>query len=155
MNVFFSNWRRTVLLVFFLALLTRGAFILTQQDGYYFPDSLVYSQTVVKLLFVGEFGADFGHAPGYPVFLAVMYWLFGESIFAIRVVESVMGALLAVIMAQIGRRVGGEIVGALAGTIWAVYPLGIFIAGLVYPQGLGAMLLACAVYCVLPAKLEE
>ena len=124
MNAFFSNWRRTVFLIFFLALLTRVAFILTQQDGFYFPDSLIYSQTAVKLLSAGEFGADFGLAPGYPVFLAAVYWLFGESIFAIRVVESVIGALLAVIMAQVGRRVGGEIVGALAGIIWAVYPLG-------------------------------
>jgi 4-amino-4-deoxy-L-arabinose transferase-like glycosyltransferase len=89
------------------------------------------------------------------VFLAGVYLLFGESIFVIRVVESVMGAFLAVIMAQVGRRVGGEIVGALAGIIWAIYPMGIFVAGLVYPQGLGAMLLACAVYCVLPAKHEE
>ena len=109
------------------------------------------SQTAVKLLSVGEFGADFGRAPGYPVFLAAVYWLFGESIFAIRLVESIMGALLAVIMAQVGRRVGGEMVGALAGIIWAVYPLGIFVAGLVYPTGLTAMFLACGVYCLLPA----
>ena len=32
MNAFFSNWRRTVFLIFSLALLTRGAFILTQQE---------------------------------------------------------------------------------------------------------------------------
>ena len=100
MNLFFSNWRRTLYLIFFLALLTRVAFILTQQDGFYFPDSLLYSQTAVKLLSAGEFGADFGLAPGYPVFLAAVYLVFGESIFVIRVVESVMGALLAVIMAQ-------------------------------------------------------
>jgi 4-amino-4-deoxy-L-arabinose transferase-like glycosyltransferase len=155
MNAFSSNWRRTLSLIFFLALLTRVVFILTQQTGFYFPDSLVYSQTAVELLSAREFGADFGHAPGYPVFLAAVYWLFGESIFTIRVVESVMGAFLVVIIAALGRRVGGEIVGALAGILWAVYPMGIFIVGLVYPTGLAATLLACAVYCVLPAKLEE
>jgi 4-amino-4-deoxy-L-arabinose transferase-like glycosyltransferase len=155
MNAFLSNWRRTLYLVFFLALLTRVAFILTQQDGFYFPDSTMDSQTAVKLLSVGEFGGGFGRAPGYPVFLAAVYWLFGESIFAIRLVESFMGALLAVIIAQIGRRVGGEMVGALAGVVWAVYPLGIFVAGLVYPTGLTAMFLACGVYCLLPATHEE
>src|SRR5262245_46282512 len=128
MNAFFSNWRRTLFLIFFLALLMRGAFILTQQDGFYFPDSLVDSQTAVKLLSVGEFGANYDGAPGYPVFLAAVYLLFGDSIFAVRVVEGAMGAFLALIMAAVGRRVGGEIVGALAGIIWAVYPLGIFIA---------------------------
>src|SRR6185503_7132192 len=83
----FSNWRRTLVSVFFLALLARCAFILTQQDGYYFPDSLLYSQTAVKLLSAGEFGADFGFAPGYPVFLAAVYLLFGSGIFTTRVVE--------------------------------------------------------------------
>jgi 4-amino-4-deoxy-L-arabinose transferase-like glycosyltransferase len=155
MNVFFSNWRRTVFLIFLLALLTRVAFILTQQDGFYFPDSAEYSETAVKLLSVGEFGANYAKAPGYPVFLAAVYLLFGESIFAIRVVESFMGAFLAVIIAALGRRVGGEIVGSLAGIIWAFYPLGIFIAGLVYPTGLAAMFLACGVCCVLPAIRED
>jgi 4-amino-4-deoxy-L-arabinose transferase-like glycosyltransferase len=155
MNLFFSNWRRTVFSVFCLALLTRVAFILTQQDGFYFEDSLAYSKTAVKLLSDGEFGRNFGRAPGYPVFLAAVYLLFGESILGIRVVESVMGAFLAVIIAQLGRRVGDEIVGAIAGIIWAVYPMGIFIAGLVYPTSLTAMLLACGVYCVLPAMHEE
>jgi 4-amino-4-deoxy-L-arabinose transferase-like glycosyltransferase len=155
MNLFLSNWRRTALSIFFLALLTRVAFILTQQNGFYFPDSLLYSRVAVNLLSAGEFGPDFGLAPGYPVFLAAVYLPFGQNIFAIRLVESFMGAFLAVIIATIGRRVGGELIGALAGIIWAIYPLGIFVAGLVYPQGLGAMLLAAGVYCVLPATHEE
>jgi 4-amino-4-deoxy-L-arabinose transferase-like glycosyltransferase len=155
MRVFSLNWRHTSFLVFLLAFLVRGAFILTQQDGFYFPDSLMDSQTAVKLLSAGEFGADFGRAPGYPVFLAAVYWLFGESILAIRVVESFMGAFLAIVMAALGRRVGGEIVGILAGIMWAVYPMGIFIAGLVYPTALAVMLLACGVWCMLPARQEE
>ena len=155
MRVFSLNWRHTSFLVFLLAFLVRGAFILTQQDGFYFPDSLVYSQTAVSLLSVGEFGANYDRAPAYPVFLAAVYWLFGESILAIRVVESFMGAFLAIVMAALGRRVGGEIVGILAGIMWAVYPMGIFIAGLVYPTGLAVMLLACGVWCMLPARQEE
>src|SRR5262245_50710342 len=154
MNFFLANWRRTAVSIFVLAFLTRGTFIATQRDGFYFPDSLEYSRVAVNLLSVGEFGADFRLAPGYPVFLSVVYWCFGESIFAVRIVESFMGAVLAVIIATLGKRVGGEIVGVLAGTIWAIYPLGIFIAGLVYPQGLGAALLACAVYGLLPAPHE-
>src|SRR5690349_15263182 len=101
------NWRRTILLVFFLALITRVAFILTQQDGFYFPDSTMDSGTAVRLLSAAEFGVDFGRAPGYPVFLAGVYLLFGQNIFAIRLVESFMGAFLAVIIAALGRRISG------------------------------------------------
>jgi 4-amino-4-deoxy-L-arabinose transferase-like glycosyltransferase len=154
MTVFFSNWRRTVSLIFFLALLMRVAFILTQQNGYYFWDSLEYSQAAVNLLSDGGF-ANYDRAPGYSVFLAAVYSMFGESIFIIRLVESFLGAFLAVIMTALGRRVAGEFVGALAGIIWAVYPLGVFIAGLMYPTGVATMLLACGVCCLLPAMHEE
>jgi 4-amino-4-deoxy-L-arabinose transferase-like glycosyltransferase len=65
-------------------------------------------------------------------------------------VESVMGAFLAVVIALIGRRIGGEVVGALAGILWSIYPLGVFIAGLVYPTTLLTMLLACGLLCFLP-----
>jgi 4-amino-4-deoxy-L-arabinose transferase-like glycosyltransferase len=155
MNVFFSNWRRTLASIFFLALLTRVAFVLTQQDGFYFPDSVQYSQAAVNLLTAGELGASYDRAPAYPLFLAAVYSLFGESILAIRVAESVMGAFLAMITAALGRRVAGETVGALAGVIWGVYPMGIFIAGLVYPTNLAAVLLACGVWCVVPPASEE
>jgi 4-amino-4-deoxy-L-arabinose transferase-like glycosyltransferase len=150
-----SNWRRTLLFIFVLALLARGAFILTQQDGFYFPDSTIYSGAAVNLLTTGDLGANYVRAPGYPVFLAAMYTLFGEGIFGIRVVESIMGAFLAIIIAVIGRRVGGESVGALAGIIWSIYPLGVFIAGLVYPTGLATTLLACGVWCALPVSKQE
>ena len=150
-----SNWRRTLFFIFVLALLTRGAFILTQQDGFYFPDSTIYSQAAVNLLTTGDLGATYQRAPAYPVFLAAVYAFLGESTFAIRAVESFIGAFLAVVIAVIGRRVGGKIAGALAGIIWAVYPMGVFIAGLVYPTGLCAMLLACGVWCLLPLPKQE
>jgi 4-amino-4-deoxy-L-arabinose transferase-like glycosyltransferase len=155
MRAFFLNGRHTSFLVFLLAFLGRGAFILTQQEGFYFPDSLEYSRAAVSLLDFGALGADYDRAPAYPVFLASVYFLFGENIFAVRVVESFIGALLAVIIALIGRRVAVPAVGVLAGITWAIYPLGIFIAGLVYPTNVAALLLACGVYFVLPNAYED
>lgn len=155
MNFPSLDWRRMLFLIFSLALLTRGVLILAQQDGFYFPDSISYSRTAVKLIEHGEFGSTFGRAPGYPVFLAAVYALFGENIFAVRAVESLMGALLAVMIAVVGKRSGGELAGTLAGILWAVYPMGVFIAGLMYPTGLATFLLACAVWCMLPGPAEE
>jgi 4-amino-4-deoxy-L-arabinose transferase-like glycosyltransferase len=155
MTAFLSSWPRTLLCVFLLALLTRGVFILTQQDGFYFLDSVKYTDAAWNLITHGEIGEGYQRAPGYPVFIATVYRVFGETIFAIRAVEGVMGALLAVLMAVIGRRAGGEIVGTLAGITWGLYPMGIFIAGLVYPTGLAAMLLVCAVWCIMPRQKQE
>src|SRR5262249_26342742 len=49
----------------------------------------------------------------------------------------------------------GKIAGALAGILWSIYPLGIFVAGLVYPTGLLTMLLAGGVFCILSEPQRE
>ena len=146
----FPHWRQTLLAIFLAALAIRGVFILTLQDGYYFPDSVSYSGAAVNLLTNGELGKAYNRPPGYPVFLAAIYLLFGNGIFAVRMVESVMGALLAVVIAMIARRIGGTTVGALAGFLWSIYPIAVFITGLVYPTNLLTTLLALGILCFVP-----
>ena len=155
MYPFCRNWSRALLFVFIIALLARGAFILMLQDGFYFPDSTEYSAAAVNLITKGELGAEYSRPPGYPVFLATIYALFGQSIFATRMVESILGAFLAVVIALIAKRIGGEIVGGLTGMLWAVYPMGVFIAGLVYPENLLTMLLALGMLCFLPPSHQD
>jgi 4-amino-4-deoxy-L-arabinose transferase-like glycosyltransferase len=58
-------------------------------------------------------------------------------------------------IAIIARRIGGQGVGALAGMLWSVYPLGVFIAGLVYPTSVLTLLLACAVLCLMTTGGQE
>jgi 4-amino-4-deoxy-L-arabinose transferase-like glycosyltransferase len=151
----FGNWRRTLLSIFVVALLIRSVFVLSLQDGFYFPDSVQYSRAAINLLTNGELGESYHRPPGYPVFLASIYLFFGESILAVRMVESIMSALLAVIIALIGKRIGGQTTGAIAGILWSIYPLGVFIAGLVYPTNLLTVLLACGVLCFLPDSQQE
>ena len=89
------------------------------------------------------------------MFLAGIYLLLGENILAVRMVESVWALSWPSAIALIGRRVGGETVGIIAGLLWSIYPIGVFIAGLVYPTGLLATLLACGVLCILPDSHQE
>jgi 4-amino-4-deoxy-L-arabinose transferase-like glycosyltransferase len=151
----FGTWRRTLLSIFIVALLIRGGFVLTLQDGFYFPDSIEYSGAALNLLISGQLGEAYNRPPAYPVFLAAIYVLFGERILAVRMVESVMGALLAVIIALIGKRIGGQNAGAIAGILWSIYPLGVFIAGVLYPTNLLTVLLASGVLCFLPDSQQE
>jgi 4-amino-4-deoxy-L-arabinose transferase-like glycosyltransferase len=151
----FGNWRRTLLSIFVVALLIRGVFVLSLQGGFYFPDSVHYSRAAINLLTNGELGESYHRPPGYPVFLASIYLFFGESILAVRMVESVMGALLAVMIALIGKRIGGQAAGAIAGILWSIYPLGVFITGVAYPTNLLTVLLACGLLCFLPDEQQE
>jgi 4-amino-4-deoxy-L-arabinose transferase-like glycosyltransferase len=146
---YFTMWQRSLLAIFVTALLIRSAFILTLQNGFYFPDSLEYSQAATNLLTYGTFGEAYHRSPMYPLVLAVIYALFGQHIVAIRLVQAVMGACIAVMIAFIAQRPGSKGVGILAGVLWSVYPLGVFMAGLEYPTSVTALLLAGAVLCML------
>jgi 4-amino-4-deoxy-L-arabinose transferase-like glycosyltransferase len=145
---YLSRWQWVLITLFVFAFLCRGAFVLTMQEGFYFPDSVNYWAAGVSLLTNGEFGETYRRAPLYPLFLAGIFGLFTPSIFVVRIVEALMGAGLVTLIAIIARRIGGESVGALAGLLWSIYPLGIFIAGLIYPTGVATTLLACAMLCM-------
>ena len=145
------HWRKTLWFIFAGALLVRSSFIWSLQEGFYFPDSLDYSRAAASLLQTGGLGETYNRPPGYPVFLSVVYFYFGESIFAVRMLESIIGSLLAVIVAQTGKQIGGQPIGALAGVLWGIFPIAVFTAGLVYPTNLFTMFLACGVLCFLPS----
>lgn len=145
----FSAWQRSLLAIFITALLIRSVFILTLQNGFYFLDSLDYSQAATNLLAHGTFGEGYNRPPMYPLVLAAIYALFGQHIVAIRLVQAVMGACIAVMIALMARRIGSKWVGTLAGVLWSVYPLGVFMAGLEYPTSVTTLLLAGAVLCMM------
>jgi 4-amino-4-deoxy-L-arabinose transferase-like glycosyltransferase len=135
--------------IFALALLSRLGFVMTLINGFYFPDAVGYTAAAVNLLTHGEFGAGYNRIPVYPIFLAGIFAIFGEQIVATRIVEALVGACLAVVIAMIAKRSGGDAVGALAGLIWSLYPLGIFIVGSLYPTNVATMLLACGILSIL------
>ena len=72
-GVMLRDWRWTLPGIFVTAFLLRVTFTLTLQDGFYFPDSIEYSNAAVNILQNGEFGEKYNRPPGYPVFLAAIY----------------------------------------------------------------------------------
>jgi 4-amino-4-deoxy-L-arabinose transferase-like glycosyltransferase len=149
LNALFGSWPRTLGVVFLIALLARIVLIFTLQTGFYFADEPIYTAAGRYLLAHGEFPADYGRAPLYPLFLAGIYALAGDDITVTRIVQAVLGACFAVLLATLGKRTGNPAVGATAGILWGIYPMGIFIAGLIYPTTLLAVLLAAGVLCLL------
>jgi 4-amino-4-deoxy-L-arabinose transferase-like glycosyltransferase len=139
---------RSLISIFVVALILRLAFVFIIQDGFYFYDSVAYSAAAAELLQTGEFAPAYTRNPVYPVFLAGVYGLFGQSILAVRIVESVLGAGLAVLIAVLAGRIAGTVVGTLSGLLWSLYPMAVFVAGLVYPETLVTTLLLCGVLCL-------
>ena len=67
----------------------------------------------------------------------------------IRIVQSILGGFIAVLIALIGRRIGGVAVGIVAGVLWAIYPMGTFVTGIAYSAVLITLIMASAVLCLL------
>ncbi|RPI29637.1 MAG: hypothetical protein EHM61_00840 [Acidobacteria bacterium] len=149
MTLRIPSWRWTLIGLFLIASLVRVVFVLSLQPGFYFWDSVKYDRAAVSLLNQGTFGAEYDRSPAYPLFLAGIYLVLGKSILSIRLVEAVLGGVIAVLLAVIGKRTVGRTSGLLAGLIWTFYPLAVFLAGLVYPETIITLFLAGAVALLL------
>jgi 4-amino-4-deoxy-L-arabinose transferase-like glycosyltransferase len=147
-DVFFCG-RQVLFLIFLAALLIRVVFTLTLKDGFYFSDEFDYTVTAHYVVEHGTFPESFDRSPLFPLFLAGLFKLGGESFFYIRIVQAALGAFIALQIALIGRRVGGSAVGIVSGALWAIYPMGVFMSGILYPAILLTSLMTSAVLCLL------
>jgi 4-amino-4-deoxy-L-arabinose transferase-like glycosyltransferase len=67
--------------------------------------------------------------PGYPVFLAMIYLIFGENYAFVRLAQALLGALTCVPVYWVASRFGGKGVALIAALGVAVYPLLIYFTG--------------------------
>jgi len=146
LQTIFHNQRKFLLLIFGLSLAVRLIFVLSLEDKFYFSDSLAYEDCAVSILEGQGFG-DFRRAPLYPLWMALVYFLpAGKSLLVLRIMDSLMGALLSLVIYFLGKEIYGRIAGAIAALISSLYPMFIFLAGLQYPTLLGTLMVTVGVY---------
>ncbi|MEM4412697.1 MAG: glycosyltransferase family 39 protein [Candidatus Caldarchaeum sp.] len=95
---------------------------------FYSPDARGYDRLAMNLLDHGVFSesptAPFEPAlyrtPVYPAFLACVYALVGHNINIAVMIQFVLGAMMAVITAHLGRKLFGDTAGVIAGFIVAL-----------------------------------
>lgn len=85
------------------------------------------------------------YPPGYPLFVAGVYSLFGRSWMAVRVLQAAIGALTCVVLCRLGARLFSRGAGLLAGLILAVYPGHIFWSWRIMGEALYILLLVLGV----------
>ncbi len=87
----------------------------------------------------------FYQAPLYPYFLAVVYRLFGEGAFQLRLIQAVIGATSCALLAAAGARLWGRR-GIVAGVILAMYPTAIFLDSLLEKSALVTLFTAMLLF---------
>jgi 4-amino-4-deoxy-L-arabinose transferase-like glycosyltransferase/peptidoglycan/LPS O-acetylase OafA/YrhL len=86
------------------------------------------------------------HGPGYPLYLSLSSRLGGTSYVDHKLASILAGTLLVVMVALVARRLGGPLVGLVAAGLAAIYPNLWIIDGVLFPEGLFALLTTVGVW---------
>ncbi|MBM4042511.1 MAG: hypothetical protein FJ290_28810 [Planctomycetes bacterium] len=119
-----------------------------------FPDSLEYTGMASNIRqgygFRTPNGCLIGRMPGYPVLLAALQAVFGESLVVPRVADALLGTALIALVFLLAREVYGPREGVVAAAITGIYPFLVAQALLVLSETLFAVFLVAG--CWLLAK---
>ena len=114
-------------------------------------DAAGYDVLGLNILKYGEYAFQPGiptahRTPIYPLFLSGVYFLFGHSYLAVRIIQSLIGGLTCIIIYFIGKKTVNKNVGFIAATISIFYPFFIYYTGYLLVETLVTFLLAVAIY---------
>ncbi|MDI6752153.1 MAG: glycosyltransferase family 39 protein [bacterium] len=150
--------KKEVCLIFILALAVRAAFVL------FFPslfaaDTGQYDDIACSLLKGDGFSISgiptAGRPPLYPLFLAGVYSLFGQSHLAVKLVQAILGAISCIIVYLIAKESFNHKVGLWSGIAMTLYPPLISTAGFVLSEELTIILLAISTLFLIRAIKRE
>ncbi|HTM58469.1 MAG TPA: glycosyltransferase family 39 protein [Candidatus Udaeobacter sp.] len=131
-----GNTRRLWPAILAVALAARLAFALLLPPDFIFSDTIDYDRMARGIVDHGTFGSFPLRPPGYPVFMAGVYLVFGKSVLAIRLVEVVIGTVSVGLIGLLGTRLFGAGAGLLAGAIAALHPVMAFLPSALYTENL-------------------
>jgi len=141
--------------IFALALLVRAVYLwqLSRSPlaGIVAGDGEVYdawAQRIASGDWLGRSEGVFYQAPLYPYLLGTIYAVAGHTLWAVRIVQALLGAASCVMLANAGSAFFSRRAGILAGTVLALYPPAIFFDGLLQKSGLD-LFLVCALLLLL------
>jgi tetratricopeptide (TPR) repeat protein len=117
---------KSVLCLFIFALALRMIYVIQSTDNPLFGvpvvDAYIYAQWAKKMadgIWLWDHVGNY--LPIYPAFLALQQIIFGTSPYITKVVQSIMGAFTAVLLAQVAARAWNRQVGLITGYLLATY----------------------------------
>ena len=85
-------------------------------------------------------------SPGYPYFLAFIYWLFGSNYLAVRIVQMGIGLVNCILAFFLGRKLFGSTVGLVLSAFMSFYWIFIYFESELYPPVLLVFLSLLLIY---------
>lgn len=117
------------------------------------PDSVGYLEPARSLAAQGAYLDAQGHPtaarpPGYPTFLAAILWVTGDSLFAVRAVQALLGGLVAAMVFLLLRRGADRRTALAGGLLTALDPIAIGQSPFILREGLLLALSMALVLCL-------
>lgn len=147
------------LIIWLIAFTARALYVLAQTKtafaagSFYGTDSHLYDALAQSILngqglsFAGQPTAFV--TPGYPIFLALCYWLIGRNFLLIGLLQSALGAAVAVFVYKMARGIFDREVAWVAGLLSALMPeLIVWGSGQILTEPLYIFLLTAALYAL-------
>jgi 4-amino-4-deoxy-L-arabinose transferase-like glycosyltransferase len=128
-----------------IALIPRVAAAMALGNGFHFADEANYVDTAHRLLSGGGFGRKYVSVPAYPVFLAVLAAPLVTSVVWVRIAQAVVASLGAGLTFILAERLMGRNAAIAAALIYALDPLLVVAAGLLYPEAVAATVMLAVV----------
>ena len=146
------------LAVFGVALVARLLHIWSLADSPFasvlMGDSRAYDEWATQLAPGNWVGTEvFYQAPLYPYFLGAVYAVFGRDLLIVRIIQAVLGAASAVLLAAAATRLYSSRAGVVAGGLMALYAPAIFLTALIQKAALDVFLVSLAIWLI--ARLTD
>lgn len=131
---------RSIALIFLLAFFARLFFVFALEQPQVANDAVIY-HTLGKNIaegrgYVNEWGApSASREPGYPLFVAAVYSIFGTDSQAVRIAQALLGALSAVLTLLLAQRLFGAVfISTASALLVALYPRLIYQTGTILTE---------------------
>jgi 4-amino-4-deoxy-L-arabinose transferase-like glycosyltransferase len=155
----FLGWEHAnqLLLIFAASLLVRGlwaGFATPDPNDGRFDDSVFYQNVTVNLVEGNGYTNPFTHfptaqwPPGYPFFLAGIYYLFGPTLVGARLANVVLGAATAALTYLLALRLFDKRTAVAAALVMALFPSQIFFVSLVWSEVVFTFGFVLALLCI-------
>jgi len=153
--MFKDKIRLTIICIFTIALLPR-LFLAFSSHEIPVHDAGGYDLYALNLLENKGFSqVGTYREPLYPFFLAFIYWLFGHSYMAVRIIQSISGALICVIIFLISKKISDYKVALISGLLACLNPSFIRIIEHLFSENLYTFLLVMGTYFFVKQTQEK
>lgn len=122
-----------IFIYFFYEYMTGVPFEFDSGDSTGYHELAIWISSMIKKNDLSQFYTHVGtnySDMGYPLYLGVLYSIFGKSIILVRIIKAILGTITCVLIYKLATRNFGEISGRIAGILTMVSPNLIYYCGL-------------------------